>query len=425
MSTIGLTGLYAREREKLARALGAQPDIDHVRSVLRRLFDNLAEAVEGDGRTQALAMLDALRGAMVGTVFAIRPAERPAFEPRNEVRSNTGGLFSLPWLSRPEPVRQPQENTQWRLPASPTFDSARLLDQLLGAFEAADRVLGMSQPPPPQIVEKSWSEDTVLLELFQDLLGTLPTEPYDAKDLALGDGDLALSHVERLRRSLEHGHGIKVITFDGTNGELFKGVAAGFSSGTEAETIKPALVADGRVLRFGEVSARAAPPAVTQAVAAAVPPAPAEAPVTSATIGDPATIPASGPSADSVMTPVPAADMKVIPPEAIPSSTTGAAPPPADSGQPFHGTQSVTIEAPRPSAPVDFPDAEPHIENRDAAGGNREGDTAVEQEQELTDSDPAEDFVPVDASAGSSNDPSPNVASGDSNESRRMGPSDD
>lgn len=234
MST-SLAELFETQRPRLVDGLGRNPDPHTVLTVVRELFDRLGQAVP-DEPEQVGMVLETLRNGVVGSFFALRAEADPRSraETRQQSRSTLEAIGS--WITR-TPERQPEP------PASrqSTVDVGRLLDQLRASFEAADRVLAAAEPPPPVVVPAPWSADSELLDLCQDLL----------EAQTRGDGELALSHVERIRRSLPLRHRIDIVTFDGTNDELFK-----FSTSTDIETvtIRPALVSGDRILRRGEVT---------------------------------------------------------------------------------------------------------------------------------------------------------------------------
>lgn len=234
MST-SLAELFETHRAHVVDGLGRNPDPHTVLTVMRELFGRLERAVP-DEPEQVRLMLETLRNGVVGSFFSLRaetPGPRPRAEPRQQSRNPLdafGTLFSRGPERRPEPVIRPS-----------TVDVGRLLDQLRASFEAADRVLAAAEPPPPVVVPAPWSADSELLDLCQDLL----------EAQTRGDGELALSHVERIRRSLPLRHRIDIVTFDGTNDELFR-----FRIGTDTETvtIRPALVSGDRILRRGEAT---------------------------------------------------------------------------------------------------------------------------------------------------------------------------
>jgi len=230
----GLAELFESQRPRLAEELGRSPDPPTVLKVMRELFDRLGEA---DSSEQVRMMLETLRNGVVGTFFALR-AETPRYRP--EPRNPLGAIGSL-FTRGPEPPPPTR---------SSTVDVDRLLDHMRASFEAADRVLAEAEPPPPVVVTAPWSEDSELLDLCQDLL-----EAHTR-----GDGELALHHVERIRRSLPLRHGIDVVASDGTNDELFKFRASVNTEDTENVTVRPALVSGDRILRRGEVTTPAAPP---------------------------------------------------------------------------------------------------------------------------------------------------------------------
>lgn len=226
MST-SLAELFESQRPWLVDELGRSPAPPTVLKVMRELFDRLGQA---DDSEQVRMMMETLRNGIVGTFFSLRvetPRYRP--EPRNPL-GTIGSLFTRG--PEPPPARLS------------TVDVDRLLDQLRASFETADRVLAEAEPPPPVVLTAPWSEDSELLDLCQDLLEA------QARD----DGELALHHVERIRRSLPLRHRIDVVTSDGTNDELFKFRVSMNPRDTENITVRPALVSGDRILRRGEVT---------------------------------------------------------------------------------------------------------------------------------------------------------------------------
>jgi hypothetical protein len=247
VSTVSLTELFERERHPLVAELGTRPDPHTVLAAMRKLFDRLAEQTDVE---QARLMLGALRNGVVGSLFALRvETTEPRYraEPRQQNRNPLEAIGSLFTRAPDRPPPPPP-------PPTSTVDVTRLVDQLCASFEAADRVLAAAEPPPPVVVPVTWSEDAELLDLCQDLL----------EAQTRGDGELALSHVERIRRSLPLRHRIDVVTFDGANDELFKFRISTNPSDTEPVTIRPALRSGTRILRRGEVTRPAKPDGDTE-----------------------------------------------------------------------------------------------------------------------------------------------------------------
>ncbi|MBB5121037.1 hypothetical protein AF335_20220 [Streptomyces eurocidicus] len=248
MSRDTLATAFKRQRPQLDIRLEdhatTETAIAALRAALERL-DPASAAAPGEdrettpnSRRQLAAAVDLLRAVSLGTLAAVRaPAAPPQRPPRPS--SPLAPLLRLLPLGldedhRHEPPRPPR----------PTVHTPTLLDQLQAAAEAADRLLAEAEPPAPERVPLRWSEDRDVLNLLRDLLSAH----------AERDGELALRHIDRLRKDLVLRHDIAVVDFDGTNDALFSFVMHPDPGEGEFVTSRPALVAaDGRVLRPGEV----------------------------------------------------------------------------------------------------------------------------------------------------------------------------
>lgn len=102
------------------------------------------------------------------------------------------------------------------------------LDQLQLPDFSAENAAGEQNGPVP----------TKLADLFSDLL-----EAHCS-----GDGDYALNKIQNVKYYL-HQNGIEVVTYDGNNKELFD-----FLPSMKQGTFRPALVAEGKVLKRGLAS---------------------------------------------------------------------------------------------------------------------------------------------------------------------------
>lgn len=283
MTGTRLSPILYHERNELERHLRQRARVEDVADTLSVFFANLSRAVSAADPGEAEAadasptlrlrhreqldqLQEAVRAGFVGALRAIRrPAAgpprpggppRPAGPPRpggpgGPERNDEGKVFGiLPRFWEPPPAPVPVTR-----PAPPRLDIDVLLSALEGALASADRVLDAAEPLPPERVRIPWAEDSDWMELCQDLLQARITD----------DGDLALSHIERLRRWLPERHGIDVIdTYDGSD-EHFRVATASDPSVTVPRTLRPALVPRGRpdaVLR-GEAILPAGVPTAT------------------------------------------------------------------------------------------------------------------------------------------------------------------
>ncbi|MET7716679.1 hypothetical protein [Streptomyces sp. NPDC005407] len=260
-----LTSAFKHQRPRLEMHLDDNAGTDTVTAALREVLERLDAASYGasyrapgqarDGtlpdaaRQQLVATVDLLRAAVVGTLSTVRapavppPRHRPPARRSPFPRIAFLGLGGDDEDSREAEARELEEQRR-RQPPRPTVHTLSLLDHVQAAMEAADRLLAEAEPPPPERVALPWAEDAELLNLIRDLMAAH----------AEWDGELALRHIDRLRKNLALLHDIKVVDFDGTNEGLF---AFGTHPDPEEErvvTVQPALVtAGGRVLRRGEV----------------------------------------------------------------------------------------------------------------------------------------------------------------------------
>ncbi|MET7606615.1 hypothetical protein ABZS96_29790 [Streptomyces avermitilis] len=271
MSEGFLTSVFRHQRSQLEIRLDDSIGTDAATAALREVLERLDAASYGASyrapgqepgdrlrdadRQQLLAAVDLLRAAVVGTLSAVRaPAVAPP--PRHRPPARRSPFPRIPFLglgNDDEDWREAQEREREELrrrqPQRPTVHTLSLLDQVQAAVEAADRLLTTAELPPPERVVRPWSEDAELVNLLRDLMAAH----------AVWDGELALRHVDRLRKNLALMHDIKVVDFDGTNEELFAFGTHQDPSDKRVVTVQPALMAaDGRVLRRGEVREPAA-----------------------------------------------------------------------------------------------------------------------------------------------------------------------
>ncbi|ARZ71966.1 hypothetical protein M1P56_13905 [Streptomyces sp. HU2014] len=223
-----------------------------LRAALERLDPTSAAAPDGDrgdtpnSRRQLAAAVDLLRAVSLGTLAAVRAPATTGAQPQRPSSPLSPLLRLLPLGLGDEDRREERPR-----PPRPTVHTPTLLDQLQAAAEAADRLLAEAEPPAPERVPLRWSEDRDVLNLLRDLLSAH----------AERDGELALRHIDRLRKDLALRHDIAVVDFDGTNDPLFSFVVHPDPEERNFVTSRPALVAaDGRVLRPGEVRGPARTP---------------------------------------------------------------------------------------------------------------------------------------------------------------------
>ncbi|WP_406175896.1 hypothetical protein [Streptomyces sp. NBC_00996] len=247
-----LSAAFRQPRTQLELTLDEQTGTENVTHALRTVLTRLERVADEDGeldarvRPQLVAALDLLRAAVLGTLSTVRaPAVAP---PRHRPPPRRPGL-RLPFLGGGD---DDEERREWereeerlRRPQRPVVHTASLLEQFQAAVEAADRLLAEAEPPPPVRVPIAWHQDAELVNLIRDLMAAH----------AESDGDLALRHIDRLRKELALRHDIEVVDFDGTNEYLFTlGTHPGPADG-RYRTVQPALVTtDGRVLRRGEAT---------------------------------------------------------------------------------------------------------------------------------------------------------------------------
>lgn len=123
-------------------------------------------------------------------------------------------------------------------------DPRALQSRLSHALGALDKLIERAASVRPSIASAGpVIEDPAFTELLQDLMEARET----------GDGEYALRVLRSLRAVLEQ-HGIRVVSFDGANRNLFEFTPA-VDSSTQDVTLRPALVHEGRVLRRGLVAA--------------------------------------------------------------------------------------------------------------------------------------------------------------------------
>lgn len=126
--------------------------------------------------------------------------------------------------------------------AEPGVSIRILVQQLQGACKAADEFLEAAQPRPAEKVPREWGEDKAILELLQGLMHCR----------AIGDGDLALDHIEVLANSLAT-HGIEVVDYTAATAKMFTGQPDPDATGTRTTT--PALTVHGELKLMGEALA--------------------------------------------------------------------------------------------------------------------------------------------------------------------------
>lgn len=254
MSRDILATAFKRQRPQLDIRLEDHATTETATAALRAALERLdpASAPGGDreatpnSRRQLAAAVDLLRAVSLGTLAAVRAPAAPAQRPPRPSSPLTPLLRLLPLGLDDDRRHEPPR------PVRPTVHTPTLLDQLQAAAEAADRLLAEAEPPAPERVPLRWSEDRDVLNLLRDLLSAH----------AERDGELALRHIDRLRKDLALRHDIEVVDFDGTNDALFTFVAHPDPGERDFVTSRPALVAaDGRVLRPGEVRGPARTPA--------------------------------------------------------------------------------------------------------------------------------------------------------------------
>ncbi len=242
-----LASAFARVRQGLETDLPGLASVRDATKALREALERLPEACAGEDAGPVALAGDMVRAAVLGTLGAVRGSDPPASNHREEPRrgGRRGGLIDK---IRPgdnhrdrEPDRRPEEPP--RLPSEPAVHTPTLLDQLTAAFEAADRVLAAAEPPPPERVVLGWAEDTQLLDVFHELLTA------DAER----DGELALRHIAHLKSTLRLQHGIEAVEYDEGTENAFTYMQHTDPADRRILTVRPALVASGRLLRRGEV----------------------------------------------------------------------------------------------------------------------------------------------------------------------------
>ncbi|MFE7032443.1 hypothetical protein ACFU9Y_19210 [Streptomyces sp. NPDC057621] len=273
MSEGFLTSAFRRQRPRLEMRLEDHIGMDTATAALRDVLERLEAEARGashrtpgqyaghapqdTGQRQLVAAIDLLRAAVVGALSAVRA---PVVPPPTD-RPPPGRRSQLPFMSffglgrdeedEWEAGQRAREEQRRRTPPRPTAHTLSLLDHVQAAVEAADRLLEEAQPLPPEEVVLPWDRDSELLNLIRDLMAAH----------AEWDGELALRHIDRLRKNLALLHDIKVVDYDGTNEGLFSFGIHQAPDERRVVTLRPALVAaDGRVLQRGEVREPAARP---------------------------------------------------------------------------------------------------------------------------------------------------------------------
>jgi hypothetical protein len=139
--------------------------------------------------------------------------------------------------------RSRRKSAEVRTRATVHVDRQALVRRLSHAVGTLDRLVESSGRLRPTIASAGpVVEDASFTELLQDLMEARET----------GDGEYAIRVLRSLRSTLER-HGIQVVSFDGANRQLFEFQPA-LQPGSGDQTLRPALVQQGRLLRRGLVA---------------------------------------------------------------------------------------------------------------------------------------------------------------------------
>lgn len=137
-----------------------------------------------------------------------------------------------------------QKVAEVRSRATIHVDRAALVRRLSQAVGALDKLVEDARRLRPSIASAGpVVEDPAFTELLQDLMEARET----------GDGEYAVRVLRSLRSTLER-HGIQVVSFNGTNRQLFEFQPTLQGAGAGDQTLRPALVQEGRLLRRGLVA---------------------------------------------------------------------------------------------------------------------------------------------------------------------------
>ncbi|MFC5822275.1 hypothetical protein [Nonomuraea insulae] len=241
-----------------AEPLGGLPETEEVtveeaKKALRQMFDDF-EAYVSEGSQpgtpvaeQRAATIALLRTALLAPLGALRTPQ-----PRRARPPDRGIGLPIPRIrifSEPPPARE-------RPPEPPRVHLSTLSETAKSAFAAARRLLVAAKPPPPEKVIQPWAADAELVGHLHLLLSAGEA----------GDGELALGYVGDLRNALRQRHGIDVVTYDGHNDELFQ-IHECVRPEDSGRTRRPALTAQGELLRRGEAVAVLPVPDQGEAVA--------------------------------------------------------------------------------------------------------------------------------------------------------------
>jgi hypothetical protein len=147
------------------------------------------------------------------------------------------------FASRRSRKAERQKVAEVRSRATIHVDRQALVRRLSHAVGALDKLVQDAGRLRPSIASAGpVVEDPAFTELLQDLM--------EARETA--DGEYAVRVLRSLRSTLER-HGIQVISFDGANRQLFEFQPSLQPAGGD-QTLRPALVQEGRLLRRGLVA---------------------------------------------------------------------------------------------------------------------------------------------------------------------------
>jgi len=265
-----LADLFARAcaREPASRTLSSQQArelirrwAEHLRAEIVRASDVAATgdlgappaAVRTARAEQLTRAVDALQRALTASLVAMRmpPAALPRQPPEpgpehqgpDPVSRALGGLKRMVAPGR-EPAYEPGS------PAYPPPDPVMIIqrdalaDQVRAACDALDDLLDAAEPPAPVVTARPWAEDRELVGLFHDLLSARQT----------GHAAKALNRLDHLADQLAQRHGIEVIEHS-AQAEAVGWFSMSTTSDTSLDrirTVRPALVARGRLIAVGE-----------------------------------------------------------------------------------------------------------------------------------------------------------------------------